>query len=1346
MSFAFFDIPKGIGTFLAGSSVYSHIRLKEEISFAVSVRMDGDYAYVVRSGPCGYKKRIIKGDEIEIGKIRIVWLGKRIGILGSPECYECVFKRWMRDVSKDLELEDKDEYSLFSPVPRKVLEIDTTDVELDSPPVRKPPSKPSIMLAAGPALTMAIPILIGASRSIAVLSTLFAALWAVINVLSRKKKLRSEEAARRKAYRQYVDECEERIRGINRRNENALRAYFPPIKEYFKYDGNPYLMWNRLINDETYLKYRIGTGSIRCPRNIKVPKDKYAQVDDSLKHLPVNLKRKYEYLNDVPICVDFSGGSSWGMVAKDTEYLIKMMMSLIIQICVSNHPKDVKICVYIKGYNIEYSKLYRLINMPHLWDGSRCLLKIHEKGIFEHPRMILESVEKVAGEYGNTYVFTDDETLFKGLNGLLGVNPIFVTSDFLRLPPDVSSVIQSDDKFTGWYGISNNKGVRVQARLDIIESIDVKYYSLLMSNLVPFTNKKGSEIEKTITPFDLCGKIFGAADIYDNWIRSSTRHSIKIPIGIYGENEKLYLDMHEKSHGPHGLVAGMTGSGKSELLSTIILMLSVMYAPDQVGFMLIDYKGGGMAGLFANLPHLMGSISNLSGHMINRALVSIKSENYRRQRIFADCGINNIQEYTRLYEKKEVTIALPHVFIIVDEFAELKREEPDFMNQLISVAQVGRSLGIHLILSTQKPAGVVDDRIWSNSRFRLCLKMQDKSDSMDMLHKADASLIKNAGCGYFQVGNDEIYEYFKGAYTQAKYETKVKGVLADSVLLYDEYANLIDVKSILKGEKSEDGKYESQLNYLLKRIEDAYNQYSENRNLNVGKMWQEPLDGTMILDEKYVFEHPFIIGKYDNLQKSEQGDLYYDVDCMAHTAIIGMDSSGKSTLFQNILIGMILNCSADGLNMYIIDLGGRYLENMSDSNLCGGYISEDEISRLGNLMCFFKRQIELRKKLFRGSTFAEEKGRGKCIPMLLLAIDNYSSFVECTKNEYEKVIIDILRMGEKLGIVLMVSARDISVKELPQRMFDNFKYVYTLRLLDRFHYSQILRCNISNLPSVIDEIGHGIVKYREEFVEYTVLRYFSDSIRKRENTILRIIENRNKTNNVKALEYPFIPVRPVCEDLFLRIKKEKAFETLLKKGLPIGYIKETGELYRLPLENQNRIVLLGKKGSGRHTCMSVIALVASRYKIATCFITSIGALAENLKHESNGRGKPILMLIDNFGQVIQKFYEKEYDRITEEEIIRRITEQRSQVIVVSLSPTDRSYLSGRRIYETFIKDSYGLCFGGNLDAQNIYDFSYLGYSRQSVKYPPGYATVPVISQKLFSGDVIIPNLFEAEEE
>lgn len=212
------------------------------------------------------------------------------------------------------------------------------------------------------------------------------------------------------------------------------------------------------------------------------------------------------------------------------------------------------------------------------------------------------------------------------------------------------------------------------------------------------------------------------------------------------------------------------GSGKSEVIQSYILSLAVNFHPHDVAFLLIDYKGGGMANLFKDLPHLLGTITNLDGAQSMRALVSINAELKRRQRLFATHDVNHINQYQKKYKLGEVSEPMPHLFLISDEFAELKTNQPDFMKELVSTARIGRSLGIHLILATQKPSGVVDDQIWSNSRFKLALKVADRSDSMEMLKTPDAAEITQVGRGYLQVGNNEVYELFQSAWSGADYQ------------------------------------------------------------------------------------------------------------------------------------------------------------------------------------------------------------------------------------------------------------------------------------------------------------------------------------------------------------------------------------------------------------------------------------------------------------------------------------------------------------------------------------------------------------------------------------------------
>src|SRR5690625_5015012 len=261
-------------------------------------------------------------------------------------------------------------------------------------------------------------------------------------------------------------------------------------------------------------------------------------------------------------------------------------------------------------------------------------------------------------------------------------------------------------------------------------------------------------------------------NILENWKNNNPAKSLEAPVGLKSKDDLVYLNLHERAHGPHGLLAGTTGSGKSEFLQTYILSMAVNYHPHEVAFLLIDYKGGGMAQPFRNLPHLLGTITNIEGsrNFSNRALASIKSELEQRQRLFEKYEVNHIYDYMHKYRYGIATEPMPHLFLISEEFAEVKDEEPEFIDELVIAARIGRSLGVHLILATQKPGRVIDKQIWSNSRFKVALKVQDEQDSKEILKNGDAANITVTGRGYLQVGNNEIYELFQSAWSGAPYE------------------------------------------------------------------------------------------------------------------------------------------------------------------------------------------------------------------------------------------------------------------------------------------------------------------------------------------------------------------------------------------------------------------------------------------------------------------------------------------------------------------------------------------------------------------------------------------------
>ena len=413
------------------------------------------------------------------------------------------------------------------------------------------------------------------------------------------------------------------------------------------------------------------------------------------------------------------------------------------------------------------------------------------------------------------------------------------------LPNRCNYIICDNDEFSGIYDIGAKGGTRTPVNFDKVTSEELEAFSRRMMNIEIAETEVGGEMPSSLDFFEMYGvnslKDFA---VLDRWKKNRTYDSMKALIGKKAGNVDCYLDIHEKYHGPHGLVAGTTGSGKSETLQTYMLSLAINFSPDDIAFFVIDFKGGGMANLFSDLPHSIGQISNLSGNQVHRAMVSIKSENMRRQRIFSENGVNNINNYTKLLKNGEASLPVPHLFIIIDEFAELKKEEPEFMKELISVAQVGRSLGVHLILATQKPNGTVDDNIWSNSKFRLCLRVQDRQDSKDMLHKPDAAYITQAGRGYLQVGSDEVYDYFQSGWSGAVYSENEEDSTSDMVILLG-----LDGQTAMVGNKTKIQQKEAREKQWLKALLDALTKAAESVGVSLDSYTINTPSAQIILDE-----------------------------------------------------------------------------------------------------------------------------------------------------------------------------------------------------------------------------------------------------------------------------------------------------------------------------------------------------------------------------------------------------------------------------------------------------------------------------------------------------------------
>ena len=619
----------------------------------------------------------------------------------------------------------------------------------------------------------------------------------------------------------------------------------------------------------------------------------------------------------------------------------------------------------------------------------------------------------------------------------------------------------------------------------------------------------------------------------ERWRKSNPILSLQAPIGIGKSGEVITLDLHEKYHGPHGLVAGTTGSGKSEFIITYILSLAINYHPYEVQVILIDYKGGSLAGAFANdsyeLPHLAGTITNLDGNELNRSLASIESEIKRRQALFnearkvANESTIEIYKYQKLWRENKLKNMEPiaHLFIISDEFAELKEQQPEFMEKLISAARVGRSLGVHLILATQKPGGVVDPQIWSNTRFRVCLKVQDTGDSQEVLKKPDAAYLKKTGMFYLQVGFDEVFTLGQSAWAGGQYypNTTFKKDIDTSVSVINNIGFVTTSREPVVVKKTES------LGEELPNIVKYLSNIAVKEQISIRKLWLDKIPEKIYIGSlinKYNFSStPYyldpIIGEYDDPDTQNQYLLTIPFSKLGNAIIYGITGSGKEDFLQSLIYSCMSSYKPEEVNFYIMDFGSETLRMYNESPYVGDILYVNEEEKLKNLLKMLNSELNKRKALFANfggnyQNYINEQDNK--LPNIVVVINNYENFVE-NYEELTDEVSTITREAYKYGIYFVITAN--SENSVRTRTRQNFSLVYVLQQNDDTDYSSILGNVHGKAPA--KNKGRGLFK-KDKIYEFQTAMVTNELVR---DYIIKTCQESKNNTSYRAKKIPVLP-------------------------------------------------------------------------------------------------------------------------------------------------------------------------------------------------------------------------------